>query len=239
MVTRFRQFYGLVLVLLAATFSIYAAVGSKKAQPWDLVEVTSINPNIQISLPYATADNFTYQKLYPVERCFLRRSVAEKLSKVQQELEKEGYGLKIWDGYRPRSVQFKMWNIKPNTNYVANPWRGSRHNRGAAVDLTLIDFKTKKEVKMPTDYDVFNFKAHAYYSKLPKDVLANRTRLQQAMTRNGFKIMTSEWWHFDAWGYESFPLMDTPIEVLAKKADQEKAARSSSTDPSSVTTKKE
>ena len=222
MTRKFRFGYGLLLLAITASFSVYAAVGAKKKQPWDLVEVTSINPNIKISLPYASKDNFTNQVLYKVERCFLRRSVAEKLDKVQKDLEKDGYGLMIWDGYRPRSVQYKMWAIKPNTNYVANPYRGSRHNRGAAVDLTMIDFKTKQEVKMPTAYDVFNVKAHAYYSKLPKEVLQNRQRLQNAMTKNGFKIMSSEWWHFDAWGWESFPLMDTSLKQLSTVADQEK-----------------
>ncbi|MDF1813245.1 MAG: M15 family metallopeptidase [Verrucomicrobiales bacterium] len=185
----------------------------------DFVEVTSLNPNIVISLPYATEDNFCDQVLYPVERCFLRRSVAERLDKVQKDLEKEGYGLKIWDGYRPRSVQYKMWAIKPNSNYVANPRRGSRHNRGAAVDLTLIDFETKQEVKMPTDYDVFSLRAHAYYSNLPKEVLANKRRLQTAMTKHGFQIMKTEWWHFDASGWTRFPLMNRRLGELAKEAD--------------------
>lgn len=197
---------------------VFSAWSANRAS--DLVEVTSINPNIVISLPYATEDNFCDQVLYPVERCFLRRSVVERLDKVQKELEKEGYGLKIWDGYRPRSVQYKMWAIKANTNYVANPKRGSRHNRGAAVDLTLIDFETKEEVEMPTGYDVFNLKAHAYYDRLPKEVMANKRRLQKAMTKHGFQIMRSEWWHFDASGWTQFPLMNTGLDELAKQADE-------------------
>ena len=189
----------------------------------DLVEITSVNPNIVISLPYATKDNFCKQVLYPVERCFLRRSVVERLDRVQKDLEKQGYGLKIWDGYRPHSVQYKMWAIKPGTNYVANPRRGSRHNRGAAVDLTLIDFETKKEVKMPTGYDVFSLKAHANYPRLPKEILRNRKRLQDAMVKHGFRVMQSEWWHFDAQGWTQYPLMNEPLEELAKKADAAKA----------------
>jgi len=203
--------------VFAFVVSVFGATKST-----DLVEVTSINPNIVVSLPYATEENFCHQVLYPVGRCFLRRSVAEQLDLVQKDLEKDGYGLKIWDGYRPRSVQYKMWSIKPNTHYVANPRKGSRHNRGAAVDLTLIDLKTREEVAMPTAFDVFNLKAHAHYEKLPKDVLANRRRLQQAMTRHGFQIMKTEWWHFDASGWSQFPLMNTSLEELSREADLHK-----------------
>jgi D-alanyl-D-alanine dipeptidase len=209
----YAAFLGISLAL-ALAISVLAM-----NRPSDLVEVTSVNPNIVISLPYATEDNFCKQVLYPVERCFLRRSVVERLDRVQKELEKDGYGLKIWDGYRPRSVQYKMWSIKPNSNYVANPKRGSRHNRGAAVDLTLIDFETGKEVKMPTKYDVFSLRAHAYYNNLPKEILDNRKRLQNVMTKHGFQIMKSEWWHFDASGWTQFPLMNTGLDELAKEAD--------------------
>jgi D-alanyl-D-alanine dipeptidase len=217
------------LALLGTVFiSALVFSGLAAKRPSDLVEITSVNPNIVISLPYATKDNFCDQVLYPVERCFLRRSVVERLDLVQKDLEKDGYGLKIWDGYRPRSVQYKMWAIKPNTNYVANPARGSRHNRGAAVDLTLIDFNTKEEVKMPTDYDVFSLRAHAYYDKLPKEILANKRRLQKAMTKHGFQIMRSEWWHFDARGWTQFPLMNTGLDDLAKQAD---ALKTETTEP--------
>lgn len=209
-------YLGFLGFVLAGGWYIAGAASKKRS---DLVEVKSVNPNILVSLPYASEDNFCKQILYPVERCFLRREVAEKLSLVQQDLEKEGYGLKIWDGYRPRSVQYKMWSVAPNTNYVADPRRGSRHNRGAAVDLTLVDAETGEEVPMPTAYDVFNVKAHAYYKKLPPEVIANRTRLQQAMTRHGFRVMSTEWWHFDYSGWERFSLLDTPLEELAAEAD--------------------
>ena len=217
MTPKFKQWYLAFLGFGIASALFISVLAANR--PSDLVEVTSVNPNIVISLPYATKDNFCDQVLYPVERCFLRRSVVERLDKVQKDLEKDGYGLKVWDGYRPRSVQYKMWAIKPGTHYVANPRRGSRHNRGAAVDLTLIDFKTKEELKMPTGYDVFNLKAHAYYDKLPREILENRKRLQKAMTSHGFQVMRSEWWHFDARGWTEFPLLNIGIDELAKKAD--------------------
>ncbi|MHA1838932.1 MAG: M15 family metallopeptidase, partial [Candidatus Ranarchaeia archaeon] len=119
----------------------------------ELVEVQTVCPEIRIEMKYATNDNFMHRKLYSSARCLLRRKVAKRLCKAQHILEKKGYGLKVWDAYRPLSVQQEMWKIIPNPDFVADPRLGSRHNRGAAVDVTLVNLETGQEVLMPTKFD--------------------------------------------------------------------------------------
>jgi len=195
-----------VLILLAEACSSLKT--TQQPSPADLVDVQSINPRIRIELRYATPYNFTKRQLYPSgKRCFLRRSAAEKLDKVQQELETLGLGLKIYDGYRPLSVQKAMWAVVPDENYVANPAKGSRHNRGAAVDITLVR-SDGSEVEMPTPFDDFTEKAHLNYAHLPDSVRRNRELLVSVMEKHGFKSLPTEWWHFDELGWERYEILD-------------------------------
>ncbi|QIF02736.1 M15 family metallopeptidase [Roseimicrobium sp. ORNL1] len=188
----------------------------------EFVEVSSVIPGIVISLPYATEQNFFKKRFYASNTCLLRRSVVDRLAAVQKELGGQGLGLKIWDGYRPRSVQYEFWKTLPDPNYVADPAKGSRHNRGAAVDLTLIDLKTGTELPMPTGYDDFSPKAAADFKLVSPEALKNRALLQQVMVKHGFEIFPSEWWHFDAKGWEEFPLENfSPDDyVKARKMSQ-------------------
>ncbi len=173
-----------------------------------IVKLKDIDPTILQDVRYATKNNFTGKVLYKHKDVYLRYEVACSLKKVNDYLKKNySYRLLVYDGYRPLSVQKIMWDAYPNTNYVASPKKGSRHNRGASVDLTLVD-KDGKPLEMGTDYDDFTKKAHAYYKDLPKNVLANRKLLQDAMTKFGFRVMTSEWWHFDFVNWEKFNLID-------------------------------
>lgn len=178
-----------------------------------LVDIQKINPRIKIDIKYATEDNFTGRKLYSVPKCFLRRFVALKLDSVQKELEKIELGLKVWDCYRPLSVQEILWSIVPDERYVANPAKGSRHNRGCAVDLTLVD-SLGNELPMPTKYDDFTEKAHRNYKDLPDTVVKNRKLLEDVMKKYGFIPLPSEWWHFDFEGWEKFSILDIPLEKL-------------------------
>jgi len=203
---------------LVVSVTAIASLLALEPKDSDFVDIQAVNPNILVDLPYATKKNFCGEKLYPIERCFFRRRVAQQLDQAQQDLEKQGLGLKIWDGYRPRSVQYRMWEVTPKKGYVANPTRGSRHNRGAAVDVTLVD-SDGKELEMPTEYDHFSFKANAYYAKASAVALKNRKILQRAMTANGFAIMKTEWWHFDAIGWRDFPLADDSLPDLAAQHD--------------------
>lgn len=179
-----------------------------------LVDIKSINPNIILDIRYATPNNFLNQKLYPVAKCALRKEVAEKLSQVQTDLETIGLGLKVYDCYRPLSVTKKMWKVLPDSRYVANPTTGSRHNRGAAVDVTLIDLSTGKELEMPTEFDDFSEKAWRSYSGNKPEVQRNTELLKTKMKKYGFEALITEWWHFDAVGWEKFSILDVPLQQL-------------------------
>jgi D-alanyl-D-alanine dipeptidase len=177
----------------------------------EFVEVIKIIPNLVVDLPYASEQNFFKKRFYAANRCFLRRAVAEKLAKVQKSLNAKGLGLKIWDGYRPRRVQWEFWKVVPDPRYVADPKEGSRHNRGAAVDVTLVDLTTGAELPMPTGFDDFSPKAASDFSLLPPLALKNRTLLHEEMRRQGFSPLPSEWWHFDAPGWQQYPLEDRDL----------------------------
>ena len=179
--------------------------------PEDLIDVRDVIPDIRLEIRYATPNNFTKSVLYPEARCVLRREVAEELAKVQRDLKEDGLELVIYDCYRPLSVQKKMWEIVPNEAYVANPAKGSRHNRGAAVDVGLFDSYGKR-VEMPTDFDDFTEKAHYSNIDLPAGILINRQKLRTMMERYNFAALPTEWWHFDFLGWQRFPVMDVPFQ---------------------------
>ncbi|RVT98141.1 D-alanyl-D-alanine dipeptidase [Mucilaginibacter limnophilus] len=179
-----------------------------------LLEIKQVIPNIVLDIRYATNNNFTGNKVYNQARAFARKPVAEALRAVQAELKTKGLGLKIFDGYRPYSVTVKFYEIAKDTTFVADPRKGSRHNRGCAIDLTLINLKTGEELQMPTGYDSFSKKAAADYFDLPYIELHNRWLLRTIMEKHGFKIYPSEWWHYDFAGWERFDLLDVPFEAL-------------------------
>ena len=178
-----------------------------------LVDIRTVNRNISLDIRYATANNFLKQKMYPIAKCALRNSVAQKLALVQTDLEKIGLGLKVYDCYRPFSVTKQMWEVMPDPRYVANPARGSRHNRGAAVDLTLVD-RTGKELEMPTPYDDFTEKAHRNYQGGSAESRKNRQLLEDAMKKQGFIGITTEWWHFDSEDWEKFAILDISLSAI-------------------------
>ncbi len=159
-------------------------------------EITALDPTIKLDLRYATSNNFVKEKMYDCGRCFYRTTVAEALVKAHKALQKQGYGgLKMYDCYRPRPIQWKLWNKVPDPRYVADPRKGSMHNRGMAADLTIVD-KDGKELDMGTDFDFFGEEAYHAYTKLPKQVLANRQLLLKTMADVGMKHTTTEWWHY-------------------------------------------
>lgn len=169
------------------------------------VDISAINPRIVTDIRYATENNFTGRKLYNSPICLLRHGVAKRLDAVQKNLESLKLGLKIFDGYRPLRVQRIFWEILPDDRFVADPKIGSKHNRGAAVDVTLIDSKGI-ELPMPTPFDDFTDKAHSSYPHLPQEILDNRFLLHQEMQREGFIPLPTEWWHFDAEDWEQYPI---------------------------------
>ncbi|TVQ42546.1 MAG: peptidase M15 [Saprospirales bacterium] len=158
-------------------------------------DINRIQPDILLDLRYATTNNFLEKQLYECARCFLRPETAKALQKVHLELRTKGYGLLVWDCYRPQSVQRKMWAVMPNPNYVANPERGSMHSRGVAVDATIVD-EAGIPLNMGTDFDYFGRAAHYDNRDLPEEVLQNRDLLRATMEKYGLMGIRTEWWHF-------------------------------------------
>jgi zinc D-Ala-D-Ala dipeptidase len=181
-----------------------------------LLNVKQFIPDIALDIKYSTPDNFIGEAVYDLPLAFARKPVVEALKKVEADLKKQGLGLKVWDAYRPYSVTEIFYQKKPDTVFVSAPWKGSRHNRGCAIDLTLIDLKTGKELKMPTRFDDFTKRASPTYEPLPKDEKSNRDLLITTMEKYGFRVYSSEWWHFDYNGWEKYDLMDIPFNQLVK-----------------------
>jgi zinc D-Ala-D-Ala dipeptidase len=160
---------------------------------------------IDLNFTYATTDNFVKTKLYPCPRCFLRSDVANALQRAHQQLQQQGYGgLRLFDCYRPQPVQQKMWEIKPDEQYVANPAKGSDHNRGIAVDLTILD-RYGKPLDMGTAFDEFSPKSHHTYLELSPEILKNRSLLKTTMAAAGLRHINTEWWHY-AWNGKKPPV---------------------------------
>ena len=163
-----------------------------------------------VELRYASNNNFTGKKIYKTNTCYLKKATALKLNSVQKELELQGLGLKIWDGYRPPAAQKKLWKLVPDPRYVAPPEKGSRHTRGCSVDVTLVT-SSGKELAMPTAFDDFSEKAQSNYQALPADVIKNRELLKKLMIKYGFMPVASEWWHFDDADWKTCPLLNISI----------------------------
>ncbi len=181
-----------------------------------LVNIEEYVPGIIPDIRYATINNFTGLKIYNKPMAYTRLPVANALKKVQLALKKNGLGLIIYDAYRPYSATVKFYEVYHDTTYVASPYTGSRHNRGAAVDVSIVDLKTGKELEMPTPFDDFTEKAHPGYQNLSKAALQNRKLLMDVMQKNGFTVYPSEWWHYDYKGWERFDIMDLPFEEIEK-----------------------
>lgn len=180
-----------------------------------MTELHSLMPSIVYDLRYSTADNFTGKKLYNQDQyTFLRRPVAEALKKVHEELKQLGYGLKVFDAYRPYSATKKMWELIKDERYVANPAKGSGHNRGISVDLTLIDLSTGKETDMGTCFDNFTDTAHHAFTHLPDSTLRHRSLLRQVMEKHGFRALETEWWHYSWPNTKGYDVMDLDFRKL-------------------------
>ena len=210
----------LVLCSFVSTFSLTAQKKQSAKRPSiedKFVNIKTLSPEILLDMKYATADNFLGQVVYDCAECYLRKATAQALVAAQKDFVARGYSLKLFDCYRPLSVQKKMWKILPGTHYVANPAKGSKHNRGAAVDLTLVEMATGKEVDMGTPFDTFSPKAHHSYTDLPKEVLVHRQLLREVLGKHNFKPIFSEWWH-----YEYRPEMTSSVEDLAWPCPEDK-----------------
>jgi len=211
------------IVLLAAAPVVAPEAPPKEAGVFrepDLVELTALDPTIKLDIRYATANNFTGRPVYTEARAFLQRPAATALARVQRALRDKGYGLLVFDGYRPWRVTKLFWDITPPDKrvFVADPTKGSKHNRGCAVDLSLVDLSSGHEVVMPGAYDEMSERSFPSYEGGTAAQREARELLRAAMEREGFFVYSHEWWHFDFKDWRAYPILDLPFSELARSA---------------------
>jgi D-alanyl-D-alanine dipeptidase len=199
--------------LKATTYTEYQA--SVKANPEkELVDLEKIIPDMVMDIRYATTNNFMKEKIYTLSKAYARKPVAEALKRAQLEFNKMGLGIIMYDAYRPYKATVKFYELYRDTTYVASPYRGSRHNRGCALDMSIVDLKTKKELKMPTEFDSFKKEAWPSTPIADPEARKNRELIIKVMKNNGFKVNSSEWWHFDFIGWQKYEVMDIDFDEL-------------------------
>lgn len=197
----------ILLLFLAYNLSVKAQVKEIKTPVSDttFVKLSAYSSAFVYDLKYATTDNFLGEKVYNCGECYLRYKTVKALLVAQEKIKSKGYKFKLFDCYRPLSVQQKMWALVSDPAYVADPAKGSLHNRGGAVDLTLVD-KNGNELDFGTTFDFFGEQASHSYLELDKEVIKNRTFLRKIMTENGFTIFPSEWWHYNIEEGQELPI---------------------------------
>ena len=191
-------------------------VDPKATKPADLVELVKLDPTIKLDIRYATANNFVGRPVYQEARAFLQRPAADALVAAHRELATHGYGLLIHDGYRPWAITKLFWDVTPPAlrEFVADPASGSKHNRGAAVDLTMYDRAFGRVVEMPSGYDEMTRRAYPDYRGGPPEARGRRDLLRAAMERHGFTVEPNEWWHFNFKDWQQYPILDIPFSAI-------------------------
>ena len=210
--TKNKYGYPLSVVSDVSAYLTQVETDSNKA----LVEIKSRIPNIVLDIRYATENNFLEKVFYKEAKAFARLPVVKALQAVQAELNAQGLGVKIYDGYRPYAITVQFYEAKPDSMYVASPWSGSKHNRGCALDMTLVDLKTGNELAMPTPYDSGVEASWADAPVKDKKAYKNRELMKAVMAKNGFTVEPSEWWHYNFNGWKDYPLMDMSFDILGK-----------------------
>jgi zinc D-Ala-D-Ala dipeptidase len=180
----------------------------------ELIDLEKLIPGLVLDIRYATTNNFAGERIYTLAKAYARKPVAEALKRAQAVLKKQGLGIKVFDAYRPYKATVRFYEVYKDTTYVASPYRGSRHNRGCAIDMTLIDLKTGQELKMPTGYDSFQKAAWPTTPVADPEIRKNRQLIIDVMKQQGFKVNGSEWWHFDFIGWTKYEVLDIDFEEL-------------------------
>jgi len=210
----------IVLMVLLAGCQHGPPKESGQFKETDLVEVVTVDPTIRLDIRYATTNNFLHRPVYAQARAFLQRPAAEALARAQRTLKARGYGLVLFDGYRPWAVTKVFWDSatagQRKIEFVANPRKGSRHNRGCAADVSLFDLHTGLEAEMPSGYDEFSERAFPTYAGGTPESRALRDLLRTAMEAEGFTVYPAEWWHFDFNGWKQYRILDVPFEALGR-----------------------
>jgi len=190
----------------------------------DLVELTKLSRSIKLDIRYATANNFVGRAVYPEARAFLQRPAADAVIRVHKKLRSKGLGLVIYDGYRPWRITKLFWDVvaEGQRQFVADPAKGSKHNRGCAVDLSIYDLKTGRPIPMPSGYDEFSERASPNYPGGTEEERANRDMLRHMMEAEGFTVNSNEWWHFDYNDWEKYAIYDIPFSQIGHSPKRHK-----------------
>ncbi|MDB5234755.1 MAG: D-alanyl-D-alanine dipeptidase [Hymenobacter sp.] len=212
----YRSFWALWVAVVLCSCAARPPHETGDFRPSELVELQKLDPTLRLDIRYATSRNFVGRPVYSQARAFLQRPAAEALVRVNKELQPLGYRLLIFDGYRPWSVTKLFWDITPKDKkeFVADPKKGSRHNRGCAVDVSLWNIATGKEVPMTGEYDEMSPRSYVAYAGGTPEQQAMRDLLRSKMEQNGFTVLPAEWWHFDYKDWKAYSLQNTPFEKL-------------------------
>jgi zinc D-Ala-D-Ala dipeptidase len=208
----------LILLLLIAVVA-FAQGPPKEAGTFrepELRELVKLDPTIKLDIRYATRNNFLGRPVYKEARAFLQKPAAEALVRAHQKLKEQGYGIVVFDGYRPWSVTKIFWDVTPQDKkiFVADPSQGSRHNRGCAVDLSMYELAAGKIVQMPSEYDEMTERAHINYSCATQEAKHLREMLRSAMEGEGFAVYEPEWWHYDYKDWKQYPIQNIPFSKI-------------------------
>lgn len=208
-----------VILLLLLSLVAFAQGPPKEAGPFrepELRELVKLDPTIKLDIRYANRNNFLGRPVYKEARAFLQKPAAEALVRAHQKLREKGYGIVVFDGYRPWSVTKIFWDVTPpdKTIFVADPSQGSRHNRGCAVDLSLFELATGKIVQMPSEYDEMTERAHINYACATPEAKHLREMLRSAMESEGFAVYEPEWWHYDYKDWKEYPIQNIPFSKI-------------------------
>jgi len=182
----------------------------------ELVEIVKLDPSIRLDIRYATANNLAGRAVYEEARAFLQRPAAEAVVRAHRALREHGYGLLLFDGYRPWRVTKLFWDVTPaeKREFVADPSKGSKHNRGCAIDLSMFDLRTGREVEMPSAYDEMTARAYPDYAGGAAEARQRRDLLRRVMEAEGFTVEPNEWWHFNYKGWREYPILDIPFSAV-------------------------
>jgi D-alanyl-D-alanine dipeptidase len=214
----------LYLILVSGLSAQNAPPQEKNKREARLVELVTLDNTIKLDIRYATDNNFVGRPVYPEARAFLQKPAAKAVAAVHKKLRKQGLGLVIFDGYRPWTITKLFWDVVPEDKrkFVADPAKGSKHNRGCAVDLSIFDLKTGELIDMPSGYDEFTERASPnYIGGTPKQT-ANRELLRKLMEDEGFTVNPNEWWHFDYKNWQDYAIYDISFEEAGREVKSKK-----------------
>lgn len=214
----------LYLILVSGLSAQNAPPQEQNKREARLVELVTLDKTIKLDIRYATANNFVGRPVYPEARAFLQRPAAKAVAAVHKKLRKQGLGLVIFDGYRPWTITKLFWDVVPEDKrkFVADPAKGSKHNRGCAVDLSIFDLKTGELIDMPSGYDEFTERASPNYAGGTPKQTANRELLRKLMEDEGFTVNPNEWWHFDYKNWQDYAIYDISFEEAGRAVKSKK-----------------